>query len=153
MCWRHCPGRENPADLPSRGMSPNELAKSRLWRYGPDWLNHPRTSRDEELEVPEDCLKEIKTTHCPTHSLLTAEGSNSLSNIIRFENHSNLLRLLRVTAYVCRFIEKVRAKIREVNAKELNTELTAAKLNKAERLWVIGVKDTLNELRAKFWIN
>ena len=145
VCWRHCPGRENPADLPSRGMSPNELAGSRLWHYGPDWLIHPRTCRDEELEMPEDCLKEIKTTHCPTHSLLTAEGSNSLSNIIHCENYSNLLRLLRVTAYVCRFVEKVKGKIRGVKAKELNSELTAAELNKAERLWVIESQKSFKE--------
>ena len=66
-------GRKNLANLPSHGMSPNELTGSRLWRYGPDWLNHPRTSRDEELEMLEDCLKEIKTTHYPTHSLQTAK--------------------------------------------------------------------------------
>ena len=143
--WRHCPGRENPGDLPSRGMSPNELAERRVWHYGPDWLIYPRTSRDEELEMPEDCLKEIKTTHYPTHSLLTAEGSNSLSNIMHCENYSNSLKLLRITVYVCRFIEKVRAKIRGVNAKELNRELTAAKLKKAERLWVIESQKSFKE--------
>ena len=29
--WRHCPGVDNPADLPSRGLSPIELACSELW--------------------------------------------------------------------------------------------------------------------------
>ena len=60
VCWKHCPGRENPADLPLCGVLPYELVGSRLWHYGPDWLIHPKMSRDEELEMPEDCLKEIK---------------------------------------------------------------------------------------------
>ena len=30
-CWRHCPEVDNPADLPSRGLTPFELAHSELW--------------------------------------------------------------------------------------------------------------------------
>ena len=36
-----------------------------------------------------------------------------------------------------RFTDKVGAKIRGVRTKELNVELTAAELNRAERLWII----------------
>ena len=36
--WAHCSGRDNPADLPSRGLTPRELAASQLWKNGPDWL-------------------------------------------------------------------------------------------------------------------
>ena len=38
-CWSHCSGKENPADIPSRGMMPLELSVSRLWRNGPEWLD------------------------------------------------------------------------------------------------------------------
>ena len=37
-CWNHCLGADNPTDIPSRGITPTELASSKLWRYGPDWL-------------------------------------------------------------------------------------------------------------------
>lgn len=36
--WRQCPGRGKPADIPSRGINPSELADSILWHSGPDWL-------------------------------------------------------------------------------------------------------------------
>ena len=37
--WRHCSGRDNPADIPnSRGIDPSELADCVLWHSGPDLL-------------------------------------------------------------------------------------------------------------------
>ena len=29
--WGHCPGIENPADLPSRGMKAEALKQSEIW--------------------------------------------------------------------------------------------------------------------------
>ena len=39
--WRFCPGFQNPADIPTRGMSANELLKSELWHHGPRYLQLP----------------------------------------------------------------------------------------------------------------
>lgn len=36
--WHHIPGRENPADCASRGLSPSELVDHELWWQGPSWL-------------------------------------------------------------------------------------------------------------------
>ena len=57
--------------------------------------------------MPEKCLREIKAGHHPTHSLLTAGKSRSLNNVMCFKVYSSLLKLLRVTAYIVRFIDNL----------------------------------------------
>ncbi|XP_015122056.1 uncharacterized protein LOC107044624 [Diachasma alloeum] len=39
--WRHINGKENPADCPSRDLSPKQLAEHHLWWTGPSWLVLP----------------------------------------------------------------------------------------------------------------
>lgn len=61
-CWRHCPGKENAADIPSRGTTTLELAKSMLWHHGPSWLTSPELNNgDGVLLMPEEALEEMKS--------------------------------------------------------------------------------------------
>jgi ferric iron reductase protein FhuF len=34
-CWSHTPGRDNPADIPSRGAKASQLQTSDTWFHGP----------------------------------------------------------------------------------------------------------------------
>ena len=40
--WGHCPGKENPADIGSRGELGTTLKSNRLWWVGPEWLTKPK---------------------------------------------------------------------------------------------------------------
>jgi len=51
--WRHCSGLLNPADMPSRGLSGIDLAKSDVWWTGPEFL------KLEEKECPLSCDYEL----------------------------------------------------------------------------------------------
>lgn len=42
--WRHVPGRENPANCASRGVSPGELLTHSLWWRGPSYLREDRSA-------------------------------------------------------------------------------------------------------------
>ena len=55
----HHAGKDNPADMPSRGISPQKLKTSPVWRHGPDWL--PKFSPAQLADMPEDCITEIQS--------------------------------------------------------------------------------------------
>jgi len=46
--WRYCPGLHNLADLPTQGLSVNQLLDSQLWWRGPSWL------QESEVDWPKD---------------------------------------------------------------------------------------------------
>lgn len=49
--WHHCPGVMNPADLPSRGLTADELKNSTLWWNGPDFIKKEKEVWPTEAEV------------------------------------------------------------------------------------------------------
>ena len=105
--WRHCPGTENPADIPSRGVSPRELQeKLDLWLHGPPILQCVEVP-GEVMTMPEDCFTEMKMKDKEklTLSLLS---SGPPATILPCEDYSSLKKLLRVTAYVLKFVTNIK---------------------------------------------
>ena len=64
--WKHIAGKENPADLISRGISAEELNDADLWWNGPPFLRLPRSEWPESrIVINEDddtLLKEVRKT-------------------------------------------------------------------------------------------
>ena len=161
--WNHCPGEVNPADLPSRGVPVDELVSSSLWWNGPAFLQRP------EEEWPKlSFQKEINTTAAaeivkqPQNVTRVLVGAVSvqtpnLNGVIDCKRYSSKLRLLRVTAYVIRFISKLRNKTKRTNEQvsghsSPDRHLSATEILRAEDMWIRSVQESsfpeeLNHLR------
>ena len=91
--WKHCAGKDNPADLPSRGIPLPDLSLSQLWSEGPEWLNDDISEvHFEDLAIPEECIAELRSTE--SYNLLVTEKSKGLSEIIDCQQYSSINRLL-----------------------------------------------------------
>ena len=132
--WGHCPGRENPADLPSRGITPLELSVSTLWRRGPPWIESSAGSPTTEFDdMPEDCALELRSsTKTASHALLTQDFIPSVGAVMQCKDFSSLTRLLRVTTYVSRAMLQV---LNKKDGEPQESDLTD--YAEAEKLWIM----------------
>lgn len=85
--WRFVPGKDNPADCASRGLSPECLIRHDLWWKGPDWLSGSQTSwpsprfrleQEADLEEQVLLLHEVNTNYHSLpqiHLVLTQDAS------------------------------------------------------------------------------
>nr|XP_012152412.1 PREDICTED: uncharacterized protein LOC105664083 [Megachile rotundata] len=116
--WSHVQSLDNPADIISRGTTPDKLAASSLWWSGPAWLSEDAgcwpKSGDSIIEAPEARI--AKTTF-----LVSKVSKYSI-----FEKFSDYSRLLRVVAYCLRFVDKLRKK------ETLQGNLTCVEINRAK---------------------
>ena len=120
-CWRHCPGTENPADVPSRGATPLELSTQLLWHTGPPWLGRgelDRSAAGGESQAPEECLSELKKEKEQIHGLLTAGSECGLSQIMDCKKFGSFERLIRTTTLVLKFCRKLLNKVRMGNSED-----------------------------------
>lgn len=118
-CWMHCAGRDNPADIPSRGLTPMQLSASQLWMNGPDWLKDGMiTASPLPQKMPEECELEMRVVDRQRSlGLLTTDTLPGISQIMTCEEFSSLSRLIAVTANVLKFCRIMLSKIRRNNSR------------------------------------
>ena len=100
--WMHVPSKANPADLLSRGSTPRDLSRCRLWWRGPLWLTSPQTSwpAQRSPQPADDSQAELKRCH-------VAVAANALiaAPLSKFSSYT---RTIRIMAYVLRFVNNAR---------------------------------------------
>lgn len=133
--WRHCPGEENPADIGSRGAFSSKLKDDELWWKGPPWLCKEESSwpASQVISCTPESQEEVKKT--ATVMIVDTQGPPTVAKAVDVDRQGRLKKLLRVTAWVLRFIR---------NLKPGNTrtkgELSKEELIGAENKWIEAVQ-------------
>ena len=116
--WGYCPTNYNPADIASRGIECSKIINNSLWWKGPPFLKHDQTQWPKFESAPSHEPNQNGTVYTNVVVNETAD-SQSINEIINCEDYSDIDKLFRVTAYVLKFIHKIKSK--HING-ELSTE-------------------------------
>nr|CAI5818586.1 unnamed protein product [Callosobruchus analis] len=123
--WNHIKGTLNPADIISRGANPQELLDMHSWWNGVciDKLNR---LNDNFERVSMENLPEVKKSSITLLVKVKCDEKRDIDLIV--DNYSSLNKIIRIVAYILRFINRTRLKIMPaspcLNDSELKEALT-----------------------------
>ena len=145
--WNHIAGKDNPSDLPTRGLQLGEFLENDHWWHGPSWLSLPKDCWPQPLSKLEpttesiaEMKKECKKSQSEVNLFSAARSCEvvNLENIICSSDYSSILKLFRVTAFMLRFMNNLRSRSRQ---QERNVgPLNPPEILKAEHAWLQTVQ-------------
>ncbi|XP_052764084.1 uncharacterized protein LOC128206005 [Mya arenaria] len=131
---------EYPADIATRGYTVEKLTKSELWWNGPSWLMDRCYSvhcdSESTMCVSDTCVC-VELGNEPSgenenqkHELKTSDECDAPFDI-RYDTFSSVTRLIRVTAYVKRYLDNLRSPENKKRG-----ALSTSEICEAEWLWL-----------------
>ncbi|VDP59207.1 unnamed protein product [Heligmosomoides polygyrus] len=98
---------QNPADCATRGLTASEI-KNHMWWHGPKYIlqspsSWPNSSIDFTSNVPVSKEAEIE------FKSITSASIQSYKSFVPFERTNSYAKLVRVTAYVLKFVAKLQS--------------------------------------------
>lgn len=111
--WSHIDSADNPADLITRGMKAGELINSSLWKNGPKWLQlSENTWPIPKLTVDPHMLAQVEVECKPKGGriglIVSSMGRGDGTSLLHAKSSWSVI--LRITAYVKRFIHNARCR-------------------------------------------
>ena len=118
--WLHVNGKDNPADIVSRGLPLNELQNNNMWWHGPEFLRQDKFDYSCDFSIDNEQLPDLKPQQISM--LCTNSTDNGITVIIDYNRFSSFNRLRRATAYVLRFIHNTRASVNDRKTGSLSVD-------------------------------
>jgi len=130
--WKHIPGKNNPADIASRGLLPTQLVNNDLWWHGPNFLKSKLCQWP-----PSDykCVDPIPETKPDCISIVSQDTPDKINDCVvesLLQSCSSLTKVQRVLVYVLRFVSNLKV---SVNKRKLG-ELTHVELSNSLKVLI-----------------
>ena len=132
--WGYCPSAHNPADLTSRGVSFSKIVAKKLWWEGPEFLCQEEEfwPKFEGTQPSEENI-ERSIVHENSNTLMTTNlPIQNLNAIISCEKFSSFDKLIRITALVLRFVNRLKRKVSTEDSQEL---ISSQDISEAKTYW------------------
>jgi hypothetical protein len=104
ISFRYVSSADNPADLPTRGVSYQDLEMS-TWFHGPAWINEEARWPSEIFDLPKEIVEKEPFVILP---LAVPVNKPTTPFEIPIENYSNYLFVLRITYNALRFLRNMK---------------------------------------------
>ena len=103
-CWAHCCGKDNPADLVTRGMLAEDLIASKIWLKGPVWLASSLDGEHDDVQYEQP--GQIEEEVAPVVTVVTEPP---VPDILEVERWGTFQKALHVVSWVLRFIRNLKS--------------------------------------------
>lgn len=113
ITWRHVRGEDNPADMISRGLLPEEIINNNMWWHGPAFLMSQESQWPASIVTIDPEEPAFKAEFKKIHSLTVTKShveQDTNPFITMIENSSRLYTIKKQLAPIMRFIFNVRAR-------------------------------------------
>ncbi|GFS75961.1 integrase catalytic domain-containing protein [Trichonephila clavipes] len=111
--WHHIASEQNPADVLSRGLLPEELRDDSLWWHGPELLQstYSTTVIAEPTQRDDfDCELRVSERTMET-SLLSSKNFDFFNHLMELSN--NYFKIIHIVSYIYRFLHNCRSKVKK----------------------------------------
>lgn len=125
-CWHHVRSKDNPADVISRGINPENF---KLWWNGPAWLSQ---QLDAHPPDPESLSEDITNAIVIEAAEQVPVFNNVVEEFDLLERYSSWPKLKRVVAYCLRFIRNVKQSLEKKKNGDANDRHVARRMTIGE---------------------
>ena len=133
----------------------SDLKHNKLWRHGPLWLSQEESSWPQESKTIISTPESKSEKKVSSVNVMVVENSETRSITLVFDinRYSSLRKLVRITALVLHFINKLKSRkigvpqhdSNKSKDKEISSALSRAELINAENTWVKAAQADLRQ--------
>ena len=138
--WHYVNTKDNPADIASRGMHIQQLTSNQLWWNGPPWINDQDSwPHLPEIEATEE--SEVEVRHKSTTAATVEVKPEGLEAVIDLQRYNSQHKVIRITAWIYRFINNARKK----RNNRVHSSLSTEEIRAAESRWMQHVQAKIKQ--------